>query len=193
MGETRKPTSVVLLSGGMDSTVAYYWALQNTIVQKIIWFEFGQKNAYWEAKAVCQIAPQRNIQSVKLPRIWLAKRKPARNMVFISAATVVASYRGADLIIGGWSAVDSPDFPDCSPEFLRAATVCASAALGRDIQIYSPVSQLNKKEIVTLGDGLWVEWSLTRSCYTASEEPCGVCTACKHRREALEYHGHSFS
>jgi 7-cyano-7-deazaguanine synthase len=46
-----KQRSVVLLSGGMDSAVAFYWAKKNTEIAAVINFGYGQRGAQYEFAA----------------------------------------------------------------------------------------------------------------------------------------------
>lgn len=55
-----------------------------------------------------------------------------------------------------------------------------------DIRILTPVMGMFKSEIITMGEILNTDFSISNSCYSDSEEPCGICSACKARKEAFE-------
>jgi 7-cyano-7-deazaguanine synthase len=51
------------------------------------------------------------------------------------------------------------------------------------VAIHSPLLDLTKAEIITLGTGLGVDYSLTRSCYDPDSQgrACGTCDSCSLR------------
>jgi len=226
-----KQKSVVLLSGGMDSAVAFYWADQNTEVVAVINFAYGQRGAQHEfaaARSLHQVVygvgldvppgvPPLITMDVQMPtRSTLTGYDegldpravdhyglpitfvPGRNLIFIAYATAVAYNVDANVIIGGWNAVDV-DYPDCTPAFLGAASGAATRALGRQVwtraeepggfvyglTAHSPVLRLTKAETVTLGESMGVPWELTRSCYDYSPDPCMYCDSCVKRVNAF--------
>ena len=54
------------------------------------------------------------------------------------------------------------------------------------IRILTPVMDLYKYEIIQMGELLGTDFSLSNSCYSDSDTPCGVCSACVSRKEAFE-------
>ncbi len=48
-------SSVVLLSGGMDSATALFWALKYTHVKAVINFDYGQRGAVFEYSKACKL------------------------------------------------------------------------------------------------------------------------------------------
>ena len=54
------------------------------------------------------------------------------------------------------------------------------------IRILTPVMGMFKDEIINMGELLGTDFSLSNSCYSESDKPCGVCSACKVRQEAFE-------
>lgn len=58
-----------------------------------------------------------------------------------------------------------------------------------DIRILTPIMGMYKDEIINMGELLRTDFSLSNSCYSDSEEPCGICSACKTRKEAFEQVG----
>jgi 7-cyano-7-deazaguanine synthase len=59
------------------------------------------------------------------------------------------------------------------------------------IRIHTPLIQLSKAEIVTLGRDLGLDFSLTHSCYDPDSmgRPCGQCDSCLLRRKGFEEAG----
>jgi len=114
---------------------------------------------------------------------------PARNTVFLSIALAWAEVLGSSDIYIGVNAVDYSGYPDCRPEFIRAFEQMANLATkagveGRqNLRIHTPLISLGKADIIRLGLGLGVDYSLTHSCYDPVEGlACGHCDSCLLRR-----------
>lgn len=121
---------------------------------------------------------------------------PARNTVMLSMALAWAEVLGASDIFIGVNAVDYSGYPDCRPEFIAAFETMANLATraateGTRLRIHAPLMTLSKAEIIRKGVALGVDYALTVSCYQASEDgtACGVCDACRLRREGFEASG----
>ncbi len=117
---------------------------------------------------------------------------PARNTIFLSFALGWAEVLGARDIYLGVNAVDYSGYPDCRPEFLTAFEALATKATKAGIEgvvtrIHAPLIELSKKEIVTRGLELGVDYALTRSCYDpdAVGRACGACDSCQIRLRAF--------
>jgi len=121
---------------------------------------------------------------------------PARNTIFLSVALGWAEVLGASHIFLGVNAVDYSGYPDCRPEFLAQFQATAKLGTragveGQQIQIVAPLVTLTKKEIITRGLSLGVDYSLTLSCYDPDEQgrACGRCDSCGLRRQGFEQAG----
>lgn len=110
---------------------------------------------------------------------------PARNTVFLSLALAWAESLQATNIFIGVNALDYSGYPDCRPEFIRAFEEMANlgtkiGAEGATIQIQTPLISMTKAEIIRTGMELGVDYSVTVTCYDASDDglACGFCDAC---------------
>jgi 7-cyano-7-deazaguanine synthase len=114
---------------------------------------------------------------------------PARNTIFLSFALAWAEVLGATDIFIGVNALDYSGYPDCRPEFITAFQEMARLATRAGVEqtapvtIRTPLIDLSKKEIIELGLGLGVDYSMTTSCYDPTDmgEACGHCDACQLR------------
>jgi len=114
---------------------------------------------------------------------------PARNTIFLSFALAWAEVLGATDIFIGVNALDYSGYPDCRPEFIAAFQEMARLATRAGVEqtapvtIRTPLIDLSKKQIIELGLGLGVDYSLTTSCYDPTDmgEACGHCDACRLR------------
>lgn len=116
---------------------------------------------------------------------------PARNTIFLSYALAWAEVLGAGEILIGVNAVDYSGYPDCRPEFIAAFEKMANLATRAGVETHgepaiivrTPLIDLTKREIIALGTGLRVDYSLTTSCYDpdSNGNACGGCDACQIR------------
>lgn len=121
---------------------------------------------------------------------------PARNTIFLAFALGWAEVLGARDIFLGANALDYSGYPDCRPEFLSAFQEMANLATragveGARIRIHAPLITLSKREIVTRGLKLGVDFGLTSTCYdpAADGSPCGRCEACMLREKGFREAG----
>lgn len=212
---TTKPKCIVLLSGGMDSAVALYWARKNFKTGIGLGIFYGQRHdkelnssqalceqigwPYIEKElllnSVCESALTTNSLSLNFKkRGLLASFVPGRNLFFLTLAGVVAYNERFRHIVGGWNAIDYGGYPDCREGFLSEMQMTLNEALGfagtkRKIWIHRPLVYNTKKEIVQMGVELKVPFEQTWSCYEGGKKPCGKCNACKVRAKGFKQAG----
>ena len=219
MSKLTSSKSVVLLSGGMDSSTVLAIAQADGQSCYALSFDYGQRhsaelNAARDIAAAAGVTEHRVInidigqlggsaltdESIDVPDAGSAgipvTYVPARNTVFLSYALAWAEVLDADRIYTGVNAVDYSGYPDCRPEYVAAFQAMANLATkrgteGDPIRILSPLIELSKSDIVKLGAGLGVDYSMTVSCYSAdaSGAACGHCDACDLRRKGFDEAG----
>jgi 7-cyano-7-deazaguanine synthase len=203
--------SVVLLSGGLDSTTALAVALARGDECHALSFDYGQRHRAELAAAarVSSALGAKEHRVLKLPIGELGGSAltdasidvpeqggkgipvtyvPARNTVFLSLALAWAEVLAADTIVIGVNAVDYSGYPDCRPEFIAAFERLANLATKRGVEgailsIDAPLVELSKADIIRRGVALGVDYSLTVSCYRADDagRACGRCDSCRFR------------
>ncbi len=213
-----KPRSVVLLSGGMDSSVCAALAARDTCAAALH-VSYGQRTEARERKsfdAICdrleidtRLAVRNEIfgkiggsaltdSSIAVP----AAREdighgeipvtyvPFRNAHFLSAAVSWAEVLDATRIYIGAVEQDSSGYPDCRPAYYRAfeEVIRQGTREGR-IGIVAPLIALRKAEIVKLGLQIGAPFDLTWSCYSQGDLACGVCESCALRLRAFSEAG----
>ncbi len=122
---------------------------------------------------------------------------PVRNLVFLSYALAVAESSGAFDIFIGVNCCDYSGYPDCRPEFIEAFTKTANLAAAASVQgkgkykIHTPIIKMTKAEIITAGNKIGVDYSITHSCYNPNPQAiaCGKCDSCKLRLRGFEQAG----
>lgn len=147
--------AVVLLSGGMDSSVVLAIAKQQGFEVHALTFSYGQRHSV-ELEASKLQAKQHGAASHRVFDLNLgqfggsaltsetevpkdgaasdgdggipATYVPARNTVFLSVALSMAEAIGAHDIFLGVSSVDYSGYPDCRPEYIEAFEKLANLA-----------------------------------------------------------------
>lgn len=211
--------AVVLLSGGLDSATVLASAVHEGYACHALSLAYGQRHAA-ELTAAAQVAQMLGAIEHKTLRLDLSAiggsaltdrnivvpeqpgpgipvtYVPARNTVFLAVALGWAEVLSAEDIFIGVNAVDYSGYPDCRPEFIRAFEHLAKLATragveGGRFHVHAPLMKLSKAEIIRHGIQLGVDYSLTVSCYQATDagEACGRCDSCRLRRRGFEEAG----
>lgn len=196
--------SLVLLSGGIDSTVVLADAVIRNEEVRAITFLYGQTHAR-EVQAAEQIAAHYGIkhQIVELGTIFGpsaltgtldipdshadapdATEVPGRNLVLLSTAAAIADGQGFNVVCFGANAADAAGYPDCRPHFVEGLRDVIMAGTKNHVTLHAPLLYRSKTEVVRIGRTLNAPLHLTWSCYRGGEEPCHRCGACISRDEA---------
>lgn len=195
-----------MLSGGLDSAVALYWALDRGFQVETITFDYFHRSAMEliACKKLAKITGSKNrlielnflreIEDVK-SRVRNRSLKgspsayiPCRNMIFYGIAASFAEVLDMKYIIGGHNKDDIVNFPDSSGEFFSLFNKTASIGRisgDRTGRVLLPLARLSKTEVVKLGAKLEVPFEHTWSCYKSGKIPCGKCHACALRKNSF--------
>ncbi len=139
--------SVVLFSGGIDSTTALYWALKKGKRVSALTFDYGQRHLV-EVDLARRLTVKLGIAhkiihidlnqiggssltdpSLPLPEYESAAQIeeglsttyiPFRNGIFLSLAAAWAETNNTQEVICGFHVIDSPNYPDTREPFVRA-------------------------------------------------------------------------
>ncbi len=201
------PRHLVVLSGGLDSTVCTALAVAETGEAPLaLTFDYGQRHRT-ELDRAAGVAGHYRAEhlvvhldtsawggsaltdpSVAVPEAGTtdgipATYVPARNSIFLAVALGVAEARDLDAVWIGVNAVDYSGYPDCRPEFIEAFRGVAAAGQRRGVEgdpiaIRTPLIACTKEQIVRLGVEHGAPLHLTWSCYRGGDHPCGTCDAC---------------
>lgn len=202
---------VVLLSGGMDSTVALSWALSKGPVAAALSVDYGQRHSK-EIEHAANVAAAAGVKhlvldmrswgslltgsaltdsSVEVPDGHYAEPSmavtvvPNRNATMLMAAVGVADSLGAGAVVAAVHGGDHHVYADCRPEFIEAASEAASLGTDGKVVIEAPFVNISKTDIARLGRIYAAPLELSWSCYKGGELQCGTCGTCVERREAF--------
>ncbi len=216
---TDNKRAVILVSGGLDSTTVLAMAQNQGYSCYTLSFDYGQRHRaeLVAAQRVSEALGDVEHKVVKLnldsiggsaltdDSIAVPEEEsegipityvPARNTVFLSIALGWAEVLEAQDIFIGVNAVDYSGYPDCRPEYIASFETMANLATrmgveGQAIRINTPLMDMGKGDIINVGLALSVDYSLTVSCYQATEDglACGRCDSCRLRSEGFEQAG----
>jgi 7-cyano-7-deazaguanine synthase len=194
-------TAVCLLSGGIDSAVALWWARARgwDAVTVSYLFDGRPEQEVMAARRLSRAAGAREHREVRLPfapsEIEAGDRPqgylPRRNLVFYSIAASLGESIGAEVLIGGHLATDGLEFPDASQEYFQQVERLINGAPPpgpdvRPVKILLPLIGMSKADAVKLGRELHCPLELSWSCFRDGPQPCEKCGACRERRESLD-------
>jgi 7-cyano-7-deazaguanine synthase len=207
--------TLVLLSGGLDSTAALLWALHRSKQVsdvEAVFFSYGQPAGFREVRSAIDATTALGVQfnrcdlqsafyggvatGLLIPRpssIVDGKDTaflPGRNavMLTVAAARAGGKWPGESVqLVVGYNAQDSTGFPDCRKDFITLLETAINAG-GGEVSIAAPWIAMSKREIVA-----WVEANepthrdLLEQSWScyAATGPCGKCTACVTRAGAF--------
>lgn len=212
-----KPRAVVLLSGGMDSTVCAALAVRD-YNPSALHISYGQRTERREQEAFKQICDRLGIRRRLMVRNEALKAiggsaltdarldvpeareviggevpityVPFRNAHFLAVAVSWAEVLEADAVMIGAVQQDSSGYPDCRPEYYRAfSEVIRTGTRDGRIRIQTPLIGMRKSQIVRLGLEVGAPFDLTWSCYSREDRACGVCDSCVLRLRAFQNAG----
>lgn len=205
--------SVIILSGGMDSTTLMHY--QKERIALAISFHYGSNHnereiecARWQCKSL-------GIEHIVIPLGFMAEYfkssllsggdaipkgdydgenmkstvVPFRNGIMLSVACGLAESRGLKHVMMANHGGDHAIYPDCRPEFARAMSEAMKAGTFDGITLIDPFTNITKGDIAILGKKLGVDYSHTYSCYCGDEKHCGECGTCRERKQAFEEAG----
>jgi 7-cyano-7-deazaguanine synthase len=211
-------TSVVLLSGGMDSTLTAAIACAESDSVAAIHFNYRHRTERRELKAFEEICEKLGItkrlvvdaeflrkiggssltdEAIPVSQADLTATNipssyvPFRNGTFLSIAAGWAEVLGAGRIYIGAVEEDSSGYPDCRKIFFEEFEKGINLGTKPEttIRIMTPVIAMKKSEIVKKSLGLNAPLELTWSCYQSEDEACGECDSCALRLRGFEHAG----
>ncbi len=207
---------VVLLSGGIDSTVLLY----SLVADYECWpltFDYGQRHdkECVAARNVCEARNRSLLLRFKylnltclralLPSALTGEGTipeghydeesmkstvvPGRNLIFLAIAAGYAEGLGAECVAYAAHSEDHYLYPDCRPLFASEARTAIMASTDGAVMLHTPFLSMSKADIIKLGTKLTVPLKMTWSCYKGGGHHCGRCGTCMERREAFEKAG----
>jgi 7-cyano-7-deazaguanine synthase len=200
-----RPLAVVLLSGGLDSCVTaavarrdFDLALchanygQRTVTREL--GAFRAQAAFFGVDLIleadlsflgqiggsCLTDRSQTVPTGADPPGIPSTYVPFRNSLFLALAVAWGEVLGAAAVFIGANVLDNPGYPDCRPAYFEAfnRVIDLGTRPETHLGIKTPLIQLDKAGIVSLGLELQAPFDLTWSCYVNDEVACGRCSSC---------------
>jgi 7-cyano-7-deazaguanine synthase len=186
---------VMMVSGGLDSSLMALMASEEGIEIHPLFVDYGQVNHEREWRAC------RHVHSVHgLPRpsrlripgwgthfasgltdaskdVVLDAFLPNRNLLFLLAGSAHAYQVGANAVAIGLLNECAHLFPDQTQLFLDRAEGLLSCSLGRPVRVLAPLMSFTKADVIASAKRRRLTG--TYSCHAGGAEPCGICIACR--------------
>ncbi|WP_211225479.1 7-cyano-7-deazaguanine synthase [Amycolatopsis nigrescens] len=207
------PKSVLLFSGGVESTVLAHQLAQKEHELHLLAIDYGQRhrNEHVFARITAdRLGASLDVLDIRevgglLPGNSLTDRRvdvpdydpailgtdhvvPNRNAILLTVAFAVAVCVRADEVAIGSIAGDSRT-GDCTAEFFAAFNAMERLVTAEfaplQVTLVTPLIGLQKSEVILLGESLGVRWRDTWSCFRGGETQCGTCATCHDRRTAF--------
>ncbi|MDE6648938.1 MAG: 7-cyano-7-deazaguanine synthase QueC [Muribaculaceae bacterium] len=201
--------SVIVLSGGMDSTTLLHDRKDQ--IALAVTFDYGSKHNAREIECARKNCEMLGIEHLVIPLDFMAKYfksslliggddipeghyadenmkstvVPFRNGIMLSIAAGLAESRGLGKVMLANHGGDHAIYPDCRPGFVDAMSEAIRQGTYDGVVIDAPYTDITKSDIARIGKRIGMDYSLTYSCYKGGERHCGKCGTCVERFEAL--------
>src|SRR5574344_425846 len=202
-------TSVIIMSGGMDSITLLYDKKDEIALG--ISFDYGSNHNAREIPFAKMHCERLGIEHIIIPLDFMhqyfkssllqgadaipeghyadANMKstvvPFRNGIMLAIAVGIAESHKLKNVLIANHAGDHTIYPDCRPEFINAMNKAASTGTYVEARVVAPYTNITKGEIAKIGKELGIDYAETWSCYKGGEKHCGKCGTCVERKEAL--------
>ena len=191
--------AIVVLSGGQDSTTTLAVAQHTRIIERCVFFDYGQRHLDAEKAAAQQVASHFGVSLEVLPLDGLGQigggalvaagdisdphpalahlpssYVPGRNILFLTLAAALAVKNNATEVWTGVCQTDYSGYPDCREATVRMLE--AALRVGMDfpeLAIKTPLMYLTKGETFALAEQygcLELILNVTHTCYEGDNE-----------------------
>ena len=197
--------AVVMVSGGLDSTVLAYWAVEQGWMIYPLFIDYGQHCAEIELTTARQLAPKAaaELRTISLQGIYANSQSrlireadlwsdtvvaddiflPYRNALLLTTACAYAGSNGIETVFAAFINSNHAREIDATYAYLeRTREVVAHIG---SVRLEFPFRELSKTDVATLGLQLGAPIAETYSCQIKSQTHCGACPNCVDRLTAL--------
>lgn len=201
--------SVLILSGGMDSTTMLYEYKESIAIA--VSFDYGSKHNAKELQCATYHCERLGIKHLIIPLAFMQKYfksslliggedipegnyddenmkstvVPFRNGIMLAIAAGIAESNGLKHVMMANHGGDHAIYPDCRPQFVDSMSQAISAGTYEHLNVLAPYTNITKTDIALRGKQLGIDYGHTWSCYKGGEKHCGKCGTCVERKEAL--------
>jgi len=184
-GQVTQSRTIVLLSGGLDSTAVLAMLSDHRPRLEALFVDYGQPAAPAERVASRSVASKFGVswQEVSaLPGPVAAQGEvPGRNLLLLALANTWAQSSGGGALRLALGIHAGTSYADCSPAFVRAAQALLDLGTGGSVRVVAPFLFWSKSTLAAWAMEKGVPIHLTFSCERGPKVPCGTCLSCRDR------------
>ncbi len=201
--------SIIVLSGGMDSTTLLHEYKER--IALAVTFDYGANHNEREINCARINCERLGIRHIVIPLSFMGKYfkssllsgadaipeghyaaenmkstvVPFRNGIMLSIACGLAESNGLKYVMIANHSGDHAIYPDCRAPFIDAMSQAMQHGTYDGVTIIAPYTNITKGDIARRGKAVGVDYALTYSCYKGGAKHCGKCGTCVERKEAL--------
>lgn len=186
---------VTLLSGGLDSCLMSLLVKEAGKNQKPLFINYGQLNYEREfnsAKTHTETFQLPELTKLEIPGFGKVITSgltdpeqdivedaflPGRNLLLLLSAASFAAKNDCNAVSMGLLNQETILFPDQTDDFLFSAEYTIEKAIGRKIEIITPLRQFYKSDVIDMAKSKNIQTYY--SCHKGDDSPCGKCISCK--------------
>lgn len=202
--------SVLILSGGVDSTTLLYEYRE--CIALALSFHYGSNHNDKEIPFAEYHCKKLGIKHINIPLSFMKQYfesslldgsdaipegsyddenmkstvVPFRNGIMLSIAAGFAENYGLKHVMMANHSGDHSIYPDCRPEFAKFMSEAIQAGTYDGITLEAPYTNISKTDIVKRGTKLGIDYTKTWSCYKGGNVHCGRCGTCVERKESFK-------
>jgi 7-cyano-7-deazaguanine synthase len=201
------PTSVLLASGGLDSTTLAFWLRSQGIGFVPLFVNYGQHCAKTELARLTELLPAEEFGRARVVDIADVYKGSESRLISeanlweqdVTADDLYLPYRNLLLMSVGAAFAQAHELGDVYAAFINSNHAkeidCSASFFDRlggmlsdygTVKMKMPFRDKSKLEVATIGLQLNAPIARTFSCQVASVVPCGACPNCVERLEAIE-------
>ncbi|HAW08358.1 MAG TPA: 7-cyano-7-deazaguanine synthase [Bacteroidetes bacterium] len=200
--------SVLLCSGGMDSTTLAYWMIEKHIDFIPLFINYGQHCLHTEVTTLLEVIPNKlkeRIQIINISQVYRDSKSclikepdlwndvitdkdfflPYRNLLLMTVGAAFAQSNNCSFLYAAFINSNHAKEIDCSTRFFKDLSEVLKDY--GTVNIKLPFRDLSKFEVAKLGILLKAPIGKTFSCQASAVVPCGACPNCVDRLDALKH------
>ncbi|AOS46423.1 7-cyano-7-deazaguanine synthase [Lacunisphaera limnophila] len=201
-----RKVSVLLASGGLDSTTLAYWMMAKRVQFYPLFVNYGQHCATTELNTLRQVLPKRILRKLEIvdvaaiyagsqsrlireTNLWeesITKEDlylPYRNILLLSIAAARVQSAGGGTVYTAFINSNHAEEIDCSARFFGRLSELLKSFGG--VRVKMPFRYKSKAQVARIGIRLGAPIGETFSCQVNSRVPCGACPNCVDRLQGL--------
>lgn len=179
---SKEAQSIVLLSGGIDSTLCVHLLKNRGDSVRCMFVDFGQSACTREAAAARAVTDHYcvDLQTIRLDtgRNFSTGEILGRNAFLVFTALVSSGFAAGKIVLG---IHQGTQYFDCSAAFASSLDVLLSEHSDGTVRLGTPILKWNKSEIFEYCKREGVPIWKTYSCEFGTQPSCGKCRSCLDR------------